>query len=239
MARLGGGERGRDRLEVAHLAEEDHVGVLAQRRAQRLAEARRVRADLALRDDAALVPVHELDRVLDREDVVRLLAVDLVDHRRERRRLAGAGRPGDEDEAARPHRELAQRRRQPELLERPKLLRNVPERGRERIALEVDVHAKAREAGNAVREVELPVHLELLLLLGGEDAIEEAARVVGHDLVAVERRQIAVHAHARRRTGNEVQIRRARRGGTAQQVVDGGRRRIHGHVPYRQGLERP
>ena len=39
VAGLGGGERGRDRLEVAHLAEEDHVGVLAQRRAQRLAEA--------------------------------------------------------------------------------------------------------------------------------------------------------------------------------------------------------
>ena len=61
----------RDRLEVAHLAEEDHVGVLAERGAQRVAEAGGVDADLALVDDAALVPVHELDRVLDREDVLR------------------------------------------------------------------------------------------------------------------------------------------------------------------------
>ena len=85
---LGGGERGRDRLEVTHLAEEDHVRVLPQRRAQRLGEARSVSADLALRNDAALVPVHELDRIFDREDVMRLLPVHLIDHRREGGRLS-------------------------------------------------------------------------------------------------------------------------------------------------------
>ena len=107
VAGLGGGDRGRDRLEVAHLAEEDHVGVLAQRGPERVAEARRVGADLALVDDAALVAVQELDRILDRDDVVGARPVDLVDHRRERRRLARAGRPGDEDEAARLVRQLA------------------------------------------------------------------------------------------------------------------------------------
>ena len=39
VAGLGGGQRGRDRLEVAHLADEDHVGVLAERGAQRVGEA--------------------------------------------------------------------------------------------------------------------------------------------------------------------------------------------------------
>ena len=71
VAGLGGGQRGRDRLEVAHLADEDHVRVLAQRRAQALGERRRVLADLALVDDAAPVLVEELDRILDREDVLR------------------------------------------------------------------------------------------------------------------------------------------------------------------------
>ncbi len=70
VAGLGRGERRRDRLEVAHFAEEDHVGVLAKRGAERQAEARRVGADLALVDDARLVPVQKLDRILDRDDVV-------------------------------------------------------------------------------------------------------------------------------------------------------------------------
>ena len=70
VARLGSGERGRDRLEVAHLADEDHVRVLAERGAESGGEAGRVGADLALVDDAALVAVEELDRILDRDDVV-------------------------------------------------------------------------------------------------------------------------------------------------------------------------
>ena len=45
--------------------------------------------------------VHELDRVLDREDVAVLVLVDVVDHRRERGRLARAGRAGDQHQAAR------------------------------------------------------------------------------------------------------------------------------------------
>ena len=115
-----------DRLEVAHLADEDDVGILAQRRAQRVREAVRVAVHLALVDEAALVLVDVLDRILDREDVLVPLAVDLVDHRRERRRLAAAGRTGDEHEAARPLGERREHRRQPELVEAPDLLGNQP-----------------------------------------------------------------------------------------------------------------
>jgi hypothetical protein len=45
-------------------------------------------ADLALVDQAALVLVHELDRILDRDDVIGAGPVDVVDHRAERRGLA-------------------------------------------------------------------------------------------------------------------------------------------------------
>src|SRR5438093_8519986 len=178
MPRLRRRDRGRDRLEVAHFAEQDHVWVLTQGSAQRFGEARRVRPDLALVDDAALVPVQELDRVLDGEDVLRPVPVDLVDQRRERRRLPGARRARDEDDAARLFRELMERRRNPQLLERFQLLRNEAERRGERLLLEVHVHAEAGEPRNGVREVELPLDLEMLLPLAGEDAVEELLRVV-------------------------------------------------------------
>ena len=89
-------ERGLHGLDVAHLADEDDVGVLAQHPLQRGVEVGGVGADLALVDDRRLVGVEDLDRVLDRHDVLVLRLVDVVDHRAERRRLARAGRAGDE-----------------------------------------------------------------------------------------------------------------------------------------------
>ena len=75
--------------------------VFAQRRAQGVVERQRVRADFALVDQALLRLVHEFDRVLDGEDVAVIVLVDVVDHRRQRRRLAGTGRAGNQHDAAR------------------------------------------------------------------------------------------------------------------------------------------
>ena len=98
MAGLGGLQRGLRRLGVAQLADQDRVGILAERAAKRLAEALGVEPDLALVDDRPVIGVENLDRVLDRDDVRRARAVDVVDDRRERRRLARARRARDEDE---------------------------------------------------------------------------------------------------------------------------------------------
>ena len=74
MARLRDGERGGDGLEVAHLADEHDVRVLAEDVLERDLEGMRVGEDLALIHQALLVVVEELDRVLDRHDVVLALA---------------------------------------------------------------------------------------------------------------------------------------------------------------------
>jgi hypothetical protein len=73
-ARLGDRERGVDRLQVAHFADQHHVRVFTQRVLERVGERLGVRPHLALVDDAALVLVDELDRVFDREDVPLPLA---------------------------------------------------------------------------------------------------------------------------------------------------------------------
>ena len=62
VAGLGGLERGLGRLGVAQLADQDRVGILAERAPERLAEVLGVEADLALVDDRLVVRVQDLDR---------------------------------------------------------------------------------------------------------------------------------------------------------------------------------
>src|SRR5215212_7141979 len=56
---------------------------------------RRTRRSARLKD---AVSAQELDRVLDRDDVLVHRPVHVVEHRRQRRRLAGAGRAGEQDD---------------------------------------------------------------------------------------------------------------------------------------------
>ena len=95
----GQGRAHRDlrRLLVAHLAHEDHVGVVAQERAERGREgAPDVVVDLDLRRARQI----HLHRVLDGHDVP-FLRVERAERRVKGRGLARAGRPGDDDEAVR------------------------------------------------------------------------------------------------------------------------------------------
>ena len=66
VARLGNRESRLDGLHVTHLTNKYDVRILTQRAAQRRGEVLGVRADLALIEETALVPVQELDRILDR-----------------------------------------------------------------------------------------------------------------------------------------------------------------------------
>ena len=220
VAGLGRGQCGRDRLEVAHLADEDHVGVLAERGAKTFGEARSVDADLALVDDAALVPVHELDGVLDREDVLGARAVHLVDQRGERRRLTGAGRAGHEHEATRLLGKRVERRRKAELFERLDRLRDETKGRTDGAALEVHVDAEAGQTGNAVREVELALDLEILLLLAREDLVHELLRVLlRQHVVVLEALDLAVHADRRAGAHADVEVGGATRHHLLQKIV--------------------
>ena len=101
--------------------------------------------------------------------------------RGERRGLTGACRAGDEHQAARLLGELVQRGGDAQLLERLQLGGDETKGGADGLALEVDVDAEAREAGDRVREVELALQLEVLLLLAREDAVEELLCLLGRE----------------------------------------------------------
>ena len=88
VAGLGRLKRGLRGLRVAELADQDHVRILTEHPAESLGEVVGVEPDLALVDDAVAIGVQDLDRILDRHDVLVARTVDVVDHRREGRRLA-------------------------------------------------------------------------------------------------------------------------------------------------------
>ncbi len=123
-----------------------------------------VGADLALVDDRALVAVQELDRVLDRDDVLGVEAIDLVDHRGERRGLARARGARHENDAALLVGDVRDHVGQPEFLDRADLVRDRPGHERDHAALAEGVDAEARKAGEAEREVDLVLVGELLEL---------------------------------------------------------------------------
>ena len=94
VASFGGGERLTDSVAVAQLAQQNDVGIFTQRGAQPEAERGAVRADFALLDQRLPALVNELDGIFQRNNVLRLLAVNGVDHRGKRSRFAAAGRAG-------------------------------------------------------------------------------------------------------------------------------------------------
>ena len=204
---LGDAQRRFDRLEVAHLADQDHVRVLAEAGPQGVGEGVRVRVKLALIDEALLVLVEEFDRVLDRDDMELPLVVDLVEHGGERRRLARAGRASHEDESPRLVAQGLDHRRQPELAESENLVGDLPVHAPDRAPLHEVVGAEAREALHAEGEVELQALLEPVLLAVRQDRVGEVLGLRNRHRRVGQRDQPAVQTHHGGRAGRQVQIR--------------------------------
>ena len=130
-----------------------------------------------------------------------------------------------------------------ELLDRLDLCRDEAERCGHALALVVGVDAEAGEAADAVREVELALELQVLLLLGRRDAVDELAHGLGVEhREVVEQLDVTVHADRRVRTRGQVQVGGPHLDDALEEHVDGeGRRRrrvLHG-VTYRQPTRRP
>ena len=221
---LGGGERQADGLQVAHLADQDHIRILAQRRAQRLAEAERVAMHLALVDETALGVVHELDRILDGDDVIGAVVVAVIDHAGERRRLARAGRPGDQHESARQHAQVAEDLGRVQVIERENHRRDVAEH-RARAAILVEgVDAKARQLRNLEGEIGLEELLVGLALLVVHDVVHHGVHFLVRQRRHIDALHVPVNADHRRHARGQMQVGRVVLDGEGEQLRD-----IDGH----------
>ena len=198
VAGLGGRHRHADRFGVAHFADQDHVRVLAHRGAHALGEAGQVRAQLALDHLRLAAGVHELDRILEADDVQAPRLVELRDHRGERGRLARAGRPGDQDHALVVVEQFGDHRRQAERVQRRG-------RGRDRAKhrahpgfLAEQVHAVAAAFLADVGEVQVVSAGELAALGRRHDLVDVALELCVGQVAKADRQQVAVHPEHRR-----------------------------------------
>ena len=207
MARLGELERGFHRLEVAHFADEDDVRIFTESGAERAREALRVGVQFALVDEAPLVRVEIFDRVFDRQDVGRARLIDPIDHRGQRRRLAAAGRTGDEHQAARPVGQIREHGRQAQLVERSNVFGNQTVDGAERALLVEDIAPEPADAGSPNARSSSHVSSNVFLCAPRQHAVAERLDDLRRQIGASEPLQAAVHAHLRRRPDGQVQVR--------------------------------
>jgi hypothetical protein len=120
--------------------------------------------------------------------------------------LPEPGRAGDEDQAARALRELGERLRRVELLERQHLRRDGPERRRRAALLVERVDAEAREVRDREAEVALQRLLVHLPLLVAHDVVHHGVHVVVLHRRQVDAPDVAVDADHGRQARRQVQV---------------------------------
>ena len=156
---------------------------------------------------ASLSCVDHLDRILDGHHVdlaARLIRSIIAG---ERRRLAAAGRSGDEHEPARLEGELADGRRQAEVLERDGTQADPPEDDAHAAPAAEGVDAEAPDSGQREGEVDLVRPPEVLDQVGAKHLDQHALGVGRRQHRRLHHAQRAVDPDPRRRADLAVQVR--------------------------------
>ena len=167
---------------------------------------------LAVVHQAPLALVHELDRVLHRQDVILTVLVAVVHDSRQRGGLAGARGPRHQHHALVQHREFLQHRWQRrvkflEILERQHLARNRTEHCGHAVLLVEEVRTEAGHAGDLITEVHVArffVNFDLILR---SDLVEHRLQRVALQRRVIHAMELAVDTQHRGVAGCEMQVR--------------------------------
>ena len=209
VARFSRVDRRLERLHVSKLAHEDDVWVLADGMLHADLEVPHVVADLTLVDQALVLGEDEFDRILKGEDVLAVVSVDVVEHRPDRRALAGARHAREQHHALVELAEPLDRGRQEELLEIGD--RVVDAAGHEAPGALLREHVDAEPPPHAindtgVREVGAAVGVEDAPLPRVHDRRTEPFHLLGVNRRILQRLKRALHPHVGRLVDLEVQV---------------------------------
>src|SRR5215469_9730931 len=224
VAGFGGEQCCGNGFQVAHFADQNHVGVLTESGAQRGGEVRGVHFDFALIDEALFIAVQELDRVFDGDEVVGTGGVDAVNDSRERGGLTGTGGSRNQHEPALLFANLVDDRGKVQLFGGADFRGNDAENHADVAALLKYVHTEAAETRDAVRHVQFRRFLELLLLAVGHHTEGHGKHFFGRNAGDVgERGEQAVDAQIGMVADFQVQVGRLIFDGSAEQIVNASR----------------
>jgi len=154
--------------------------------------------------------VHELDRILDRDHVIRPGGVDQIEHRGLGGRLARAGGPGDQHQSLGQRGEVHDRLRESQLLGGEDFRRNDAKDAADTLPVAEQIAAEARESLDGVAEVGVEALGELVLLRLGRDLEQDSLEGIGienRDIVHIHEK--AVDPQHRLALGAHVQVRGA------------------------------
>jgi len=152
----------------------------------------------------------------------------VLDHRRQRRRLAAARGARQEHEAARQHGQLLEHLRQPQLVDGEDRGGDFAEHGADAVFLLEVVAPVAGDSLDLVAEVQVSRLLDLLALAGGEDLEEHLAQLFVVEGLVGDLLHVAAYAQGRGGAGKEVEVGGAPVVLQGEQVVDS----CHRSVPF-------
>ena len=222
MSGLGCGDRHFDRLEITQLADHNDIRILTQSAFERAGKRLGVAADFPLGDIALLRLVDNLNRFLDRDDVVFALAVDDVDQRRERRRLAAADRTGHQDKPVVMVKQLGDRFSvaKAEFREGHDPIRHQAIGPGNALLVNHQVDAEPAAVGHRQRKVQIFVGLELGALAGGQQDRVEFCRSFRRQWPVGDRLDLQVQAYEGDGHGRKVQVAGAHAAANGQELTN-------------------
>ncbi len=152
------------RLLIANLTDHDDIWGLTKCVLQSVMPVVRIDTDFAVRNDTAVMRMHILDGVLDRDDVAVRILVTVSDHRRKSRRLTGARTTDDETQSALCHRDVFELIRQLQFLKRRNLGYDRTQHGTDAPLLHESTDAKSTDPLRCDSEVTFLCRVEFFCL---------------------------------------------------------------------------
>ncbi len=191
---------------LTHLADQDHIWRFTQGALQGAVDRQGVLAQLALVDDGALVGVHKLNRIFDRENMTRGVLVAMIDHARLGGGFAGAGGADHQHHAALEHDQVFQHFWRAEQIQNRRIRLHKTQHHGDAVALHEHVDAETAEAPGLRGEVDFKILLEVLLLLRREDAHRQLFNKVRRHLRFADGEHLALDLEHGRCVGGEENI---------------------------------